>query len=99
MSEISRRVVKDMALTGSDFERLLPKALQGWDYQINGTHVDVGTDDVGITITISPLPPRKLSGLFVLERSQVEIAFHGLDSAQQDGFLKQFDQAFQRGGG
>ena len=95
-----RKVVKDMVLTPEDFTRLLPRALEGWDYRCEGaTGVQVGTAERGVAITLSPLPSRTLGGLLVLQRSQVEIAFHGLDAAEEGRFLRQFDQAFQRGGG
>ena len=100
MSEPSRTVVKDMALTEADFQRLLPKALAGWDYRLDGaTGVQAGDAERGVAITLSPLPARTLGGLLVLQRSRVEITFRGLTDAERAAFLKQFDQAFQRGGG
>ena len=60
--------------------------------------VAVGTSDRGGVITVSPLPPRRL-GLVEIQRSRVTLAFHGLDAGERDGFLRQFDRAFQRGGG
>ncbi|MEM7221692.1 MAG: hypothetical protein AAF495_01850 [Pseudomonadota bacterium] len=95
MSEL----VKDMALTEADFRRLIPKALDGWDYRMEGTKVEAGTAERGIAISLSPLPTRTLGGLLKLERHRVEIAFRGLEKPEQEGFLRQFDQAFQRGGG
>jgi hypothetical protein len=100
MSGAARSLVKDMVLTADDFLRLLPKALAGWDYRLNGaTSVQVGTAERGVAITLTPLPSRRLGGLLVLQRSQVELTFHGLEQAEEDGFVRQFDQAFQRGGG
>lgn len=99
MGDFESRLVKDMALTPEDFARLLPKALNGWDYQISDNGARIGTAERGITITLSPLPSRVLGGLLVLQRNQVKIDFHGLDQPEQDDFLKRFDQAFQRGGG
>jgi len=90
--------VKDMAATWDDVARLLPVALSGWPYSIDGTAIDVGTPDHGATITVSPLPPRQL-GLVKILRSRVALSFRGLSAAEQDAFLRQFDRAFQRGGG
>lgn len=99
MNVPERSLTKDMAMTEADFLRLLPKAMDGWDYRVEGTSVTAGTAARGLTITLSALPSRTLGGLLVLQRRQVEIAFHGLAEAEQEAFLGRFDQAFQRGGG
>ena len=90
--------VKDMATTWEDFVRLLPVALDGWSYRIEGSEVVVGSPDRGATITVGPLPPRRF-GLVEIARSRVVLAFQGLTAGEQDSFLSQFDRAFQRGGG
>ena len=91
-------IIKDMAATRGDIRRLLPIALRGWPYEVEGTTVEVGSPDRGATITVGPLPPRQF-GLVQIPRSQVTLAFRGLDAGEQDAFLRQFDRAFQRGGG
>lgn len=91
-------IVKDMAATWDDIVRLLPVALGGWPYEIDGTAIQVGTPDRGAVITVGPLPPRRL-GLVEIRRSRVALAFHGLDAGEREAFLRQFDRAFQRGGG
>ncbi len=90
--------VKDMAGTWGDILRLLPIALRGWSYDVDGTTVEVGSPDRGATITVDPLPPRQF-GLVQIPRSRVALAFRGLDAGEQESFLSQFDRAFQRGGG
>ena len=90
--------VKDMAGTWEDILRLLPVALRGWPYRVDGTTVEVGSPDRGATISVGPLPPRQF-GLVQLPRSRVALAFRGLDPGEQEAFLSQFDRAFQRGGG
>ena len=90
--------VKDMAATWDDFVRLLPVALRGWPYAVEGTTVAVGSPERGATIAVEPLPPRGF-GPVKIPRSQVTLAFRGLDAHEQDAFLHRFDRAFQRGGG
>lgn len=92
------QIVKDMAGTWGDILRLLPIALRGWSYDVDGTTVEVGSPDRGTTITVGPLPPRQF-GLVQIPRSCVALAFRGLDAGEQESFLSQFDRAFQRGGG
>lgn len=90
---------KDMAITAQDFFRMLPIALRGWDYRVEGTRVDVGAPERGVTICLTTLPPRRLSGLLSLPRIEVRLEFRGLDQAARTGFLGQFDRAYQRAGG
>ncbi len=92
-------IVKDMALTLADFKRGLGAALDGLEYRVDGNHVVVGDAGRGVRIQVTPLPPRRLGGLFVVEHAEVKIDFQNYDAAEQQAFLKQFDQAYQRGGG
>ena len=92
-------IVKDMALTRAEFLRGLEVAMQGLDYRVEGAVATAGSTDRGITITMDPLPPRRLSGLLSMPRAQVRISFHGYDEMEQAEFLSTFDRAFQRGGG
>ena len=91
--------IKDMALTLADFKRGLGAALDGLEYRMDGHHVVVGDESRGVRIEVTPLPPRRLGGLFVVEHAEVKIEFQNYDAAEQQAFLKQFDQAYQRGGG
>ncbi len=98
MTAPAEPLVKDMAGTWGDILRLLPIALRGWSYEVDGTTVEVGSPDRGVTITVDPLPPRQF-GLVQIPRSRVVLAFHGLAAGEQDSLLRQFDRAFHRGGG
>lgn len=90
--------VKDMATTWEEFLRLLPVALAGWPYRIEGLAVEVGARARGATIAVDPLPPRQF-GPVAIPRSRVVLTFRGLNQDERDAFLRQFDRAFQRGGG
>ena len=91
-------LVKDMAATWADVLRLLPVALRGWPYRVEGTTVAVGAAERGATIAVEPLPPRGF-GPVQIPRSRVALTFRGLDAGEREAFLAQFDRAFQRGGG
>ena len=93
------RVVKDMALTPADFVRLLPRALDGWEYEVGPGGATIGSAERGVTITLTEMPRRVITSLLSIELSKVEIAFHGLDPTEQADFLWRFDRTFQRGGG
>lgn len=92
-------IVKDMALTLADFKRGLDAALHGLEYRMDDRTVVVGDASRGVRIEVTPLPARRLGGLFVVEHAEVKIDFQHYDAAEQEAFLKQFDQAYQRGGG
>ncbi len=92
-------VVKDMVLTLEGFLRDLEAALAGLDYRVEGSRVEAINGRGRITITLEPLPPRRLSGLLSLERSKVTIDFQDYDEAGQAAFVKHFDRVYQRGGG
>ena len=92
-------IVKDMALTPADFLRDLERALPGLDYRINGTSVESGSAERGLSIALRELPPRRLSGLLSLPRCEITISFRGYEAGEQEAFLAQFYKAYQRGGG
>jgi len=98
MTAPAEPLVKDMATTWDDFLRLLPAALDGWAYRIEPSEVVVGSADRGATIAVAPLPPRQF-GPVQIPRSRVQLAFRGLSASERETFVRQFDRAFQRGGG
>jgi hypothetical protein len=91
--------VKDMALTSDEFFRGVSLAMEGLDYRVDKTGVEAGSTQRGISISIEPLPPRRLSGLLSLPRAQVTISFRGYGADEEAQFLQRFDRVFQRGGG
>lgn len=93
------RVVKDMALTPADFRRGLAVAMGGRDYAVEGDRVSTGNEDRGVSITLRPLPARRLGGLLKLDHCEVTIDFTGYDEGERAAFLHTFERAYQRGGG
>lgn len=94
----AERIVRDMAITVSDFFRLLPRALDGQDHAVTADTVRVGDARRGVTIAIRPLEPRRIA-LLVIERCEVVFVFSGYGPAERDAFLARFDRAYHRGGG
>ena len=88
-----------MGLTPADFFRGLESAFHGLDYRVNGQTVTAGSDEHGVSVSIRPLPPRRLSGLLSMARCEVTISFQGYDDKEKQTFLEVFDRAYQRGGG
>ncbi len=98
MTPVPVTIVKDMAITVSGFFRLLPRALDGQDYRVEGRTVLVGEGDRSVTITIEEAGPRRIA-LVMIERCIVTLVFTDYDDATREAFLVTFDRAFQRGGG
>ena len=92
-------IVKDMALTPDVVFRGVALAMEGREYRVESHGVESGTAERGISISIHPLPPRRLSGLLSLPRAQVTISFRGHGAEEEADFLQRFDRVFQRGGG
>lgn len=92
-------VVKDMALTPAQLFRDIDRAMRGLDYRVEGQTVEAGTPERGLSISLRPLPPRRLGGLLSLDRSEVTISFRGYDERERAAFLDRFDRAYRRGGG
>ncbi len=91
--------VKDMALTPDEFFRGAALAMEGREYRVESHGVETGSAERGISISIEPLPPRRLSGLLSLPRAQVTISFRGYGAEEEADFLQRFDRVFQRAGG
>ncbi len=92
-------ITKDMGFTPGEILRLLPRALEGWDYAVEGAGAAFGNAEKGGRMTWRELPARRLGLNFVVPRCQVELRLHGLNQAEQSAFLLQFDRSYQRGGG
>ena len=92
-------VVKEMGMTREDFLRGLPFALNGYDYGLEGDRAVVGTPGRGLSVSFEALEPRRIGPTFATPRARITIAFADLDPSLEAEFLKQFDRAYQRGGG
>lgn len=100
-------VVKEMGLGAADFFRLLPRALAGMDYEIDGGGIEGGIDGARVetalqgrrlAIAAEPLADRRIAAL-VVERCRVTLAFHGWRAEDRLAFLARFDRAYHKGGG
>ncbi len=95
-------VVKEMGLGAADFFRLLPRALAGMDYGIEGgiegARVETALAGRRLAIAAEPLAVRRIAAL-VVERCRVTLAFHGWRAEDRLAFLARFDRAYHKGGG
>ena len=95
----SVEVVKDMGgLAAADFLRLLPHALAGLSYDIEGLRAEAAAPGRQLSIAARPLPARRIAALAV-ERCQVTLAFRGWPDEERLAFLARFDRTYRKGGG
>lgn len=99
----SVEVVKDMGgLAVGDVLRLLPRALAGLDYSIEGgiegLRAEASAPGRRLSIAARALPERRIAALAV-ERCQVTLAFRGWPDEERLAFLARFDRTYRKGGG
>ncbi len=89
---------KDMQLTRPEFEKRLPNALDGYDWQTIPSGIEAQNGARVIYIHVTELEPRRI-GMIVLPRCRVDFSFEGFDEEQKQAFIKRFDRIYQKGGG
>lgn len=87
-----------MGLTKDEFYRNLPRALHGYDYEINYDKVIVFTDDGLIKISIGTEKLRQIA-LLKIPYTEIKFDFSETDKETQTKFLRQFNLYYQKGGG
>lgn len=92
-------LLMDMQLTAADFRRWLPGAAGDLPVAETADGFVVGADGRRLTVTLTPLPPRRIA-LLELPLTRVTLAFcDGWSPGERTAFLKRFDDYFRRGGG
>ena len=87
-----------MAYTHAEFKRLLPHALEGRDYHVNGCVIESSHDNNLIRIHLGPEYERRIASLSMpVCDVTVELDSFSDDEAQK--FLDRFDRTYRRGGG
>ena len=91
---------RDMGYSETEFFRILPSALKGFTYTVDGNRVSInGVDkDQGLEMIVSRLPDRKI-GMIRIPRIEVEFSFHNFSENERKQFMTNFDRSYQRGGG
>jgi hypothetical protein len=87
-----------MTITHKEFLRLLPKALSGLAFKINGNRIILNDDGRSVVIDLSTESIRKIGSL-ALPTTNVQIELLSFDEAESLQFMSRFDLAYQKGGG
>jgi hypothetical protein len=90
----------EMGLGHEEFFRLLPSAVEGRRYTVEGARVII-EDGPGrrVIIRLKPESRRRLGPSLALPVTPVEIAFEGFGAADALVFLERFQRHYQKGGG
>ena len=88
-------VEKQMSITHKEFFRILPGALAGSDYRVEGDRVVVKSENRRLEITVSGESQRRM-GLLTFPVTSVRLDFIGYGKDDTASALALFDRAFQR---
>lgn len=96
---VTNRLVRDMALTETEFLARLPQAIL-WSQKNGdgGNNLAFSLEDAIFRVTWRLLPSRKIA-LLELPRLEVTLIFENCDAPTQAALLDRFDRVFQKGGG
>ncbi len=91
---------RDMGCSEQDFYRILPSAIAGYTFSLDGNRVTIcdAEKNQQLRLTVNRLPDREI-GMIRIPRIEVEFAFHNFTVAERQRFLTRFDHSYQRGGG
>ena len=87
-----------MAITHQEFFRLLPAAVKHLTYKISGNNIHIGEGSRTVSIELEAESSRKIASLS-LPVTKLSIRFAGYTDQDTDAFLRQFERAYQKGGG
>jgi hypothetical protein len=87
-----------MGITHEEFFRLLPAAVTGLEFQVDGDTVHVSDGGGRLLIRLGSQGERVIGALRI-PTTRVSFAFHGYTDQALQTFMAYFDSRFQRGGG
>jgi hypothetical protein len=97
MSEPSS-IVLEMTISHTEFFRLLPEAIGGTPWQVEGGRITIVHPDGRVDICLSPERQRRIAALNLIV-TDVTLSFEGFTPAAVERFMTRFHRYFQRGGG
>lgn len=92
------RLHREMTITHAEFLRSLAPAVAPATFIVDGLSISVIGAPGKVEITLSEQRERRIA-LLRLPVVDVDIEFSGFEPEALERFLRQFDRAFQRGGG
>lgn len=87
-----------MSISHSEFLRLLHRALDGFDYHIDGSRIYAHQGTCRISIRLGKERERRIA-MLTMPVTEVTIELTGFSEVEGRAFLERFDRAYRRGGG
>ncbi len=91
-------IEKEMGIDRADFLRLLPRALDGRAFTVNGNRIVTEEGARRLDITLGETSERRIA-LLTLPVTHVRFEFTGYSEDQATAAMRRIDQAYRRGGG
>ncbi len=89
---------KEMGIDHADFVRLLPRALDGRAFRVDGNRIVIEDGALRLEITLGETSERRIA-LLTLPVTPVRFEFTGYSADEATAAMRRIDQAFLRGGG
>ncbi len=90
--------MREMAVTHADFYRILPRALQGYEYTAANDEVVAKVANGQVVIQLGAEQVRRIA-LMAVPYCEVSFDYRDLDDPDYLTFREQFELYFRRGGG
>lgn len=87
-----------MTITRDDFLRLIPKALDGYNFEINGQTIQIPLGN-GVIIILFERETTRMIGALKLPVTHITFCFENISQNETHKFFNKFDLAYQKGGG
>ena len=91
---------RDMGYSLAEYLRILPSAVKGYTYRVDGNRVVINGSGTNrrLTLDLKTLPERRI-GMIRIPRIEVEFSFENFSERERKDFLVTLDRSYQRGGG
>lgn len=89
---------REMSISHAEFLRLLDRALEGFEYRIDGASISARQGERRVFIRLSEEHERRLA-MLSLPVTEVEIELEGFSESEAQLCLQRIDQTYRRGGG
>ena len=86
-----------MGYTRKEFLDLIPRALSGYTFKVQGDEISVTLEAGSVQIQVGADKERRFTAHVVIPLLPVKICFTETEPSVQAHFLKQFDRAYMKG--
>lgn len=92
------KLKREMSISHADFLRLVPRLLDGYEYDTDDTTITARRGDCYVTLKLGPERQRRIASL-VLPVTDIEMQLKGFSDEAAQTFITRFETLYRRGGG